>query len=216
MIAAIASGVERLRSVSSSRSRNAAAVVTRVKPVEEGGPRATQMQHAGWRWREARDDAHLRSHPRRIALRLATDRNGRAFSISPGGRRQAAEEERRSPLSPPPDHGAMCSARLLRQVHAMERQTGLVAVGTLSERAGNDLALNTLRACATQVRAAAASNNCLPGHPVGGFAVNAPSGRRCRSGGIPLIPLIPLNPVESRLKLTHARIERDAGGAPAC
>ena len=98
----------------------------------------------------------------------------------------------------------------------MECQTGLVAVGTLSERAGNDLVLNTLRACATQVRAAAASNNCLPGHPVGGFAVNAPSGRRYRSGGIPLIPLIPLNPAESRLKLTHTRIERDAGGATVC
>ena len=110
----------------------------------------------------------------------------------------------------------MCSAGLLRQAHAMNRQTGLVAVGTLSEQAGDDLALNTLRACATQVRAAAACNNCLPGHPMGGFAVNAPSGRRYRSGGIPLIPLIPLNPAESRLKLTHTRIERDAGGAPVC
>ena len=67
-----------------------AAVMAGVEPVEEGGPRAAEVQHAGRRRCEARDDAHVRSHPRRIPLRSATDRNGRAFSISPDCRRPAA------------------------------------------------------------------------------------------------------------------------------
>ena len=69
-----------------------AAMVARVEPVEEGGARAAQVQHAGRRRREARDDAHIahnQSHPRQKAQALATDRNDPAFSTSPGGRRPA-------------------------------------------------------------------------------------------------------------------------------